>query len=326
MSPEPTRDPEAALSSNFEATSPSTGLELWVHVAHVVFLAFIGGIFYLGARPGGEGPLFVYMEGRLLLGLVALLLLVVGLAISALRRPFKRRGRIRAFLLLVTVVGLVNMPFPYPSSYEKRPSKTCFELPVEGEWVVFWGGEDPDDNRLASMLPDRRWGLDLVLQRDGRLFDGAGDAPEDWYAFGQPVLAPAAGRIVRIVDDVPDGDPRRPSPGEEPAGNRIVLETAENEFCHLTHLRQGSIRLPVGARVEAGQPLAEVGTSGFSPFTPMPHLALHLQDTSEGRGEAIPWRFCDYLVSGQPVSRGLPKGGLTEDGRPRGQRIAQRRD
>lgn len=321
MSSRATRDPEAALSDSFPTDGKSTRLEVWVHLAHLLFFLFIGGIFYLGARPGGAGPLFVYMEGRLLLGLVALLLLVFALAYSAWKRPFRQRGRIRAFLLLVTVVGLVNMPFPYPSSHEKHPSRTCFQLPFEGQWTVLWGGEDTEGNRLASMLPDRRWGLDLVFEREGLLFEGAGEEPEDWFAFGQPVLAPAAGRVVRIETGQVDGPPRRPNPGATPEGNLVVLEVAENEFCFLTHLKQGSIEVQVGAKVEAGQKLAEVGSSGFSPFTPMPHLAVHLQDTSEGRGEAIPWRFCGYRVNGAPVEEGLPRGGLSDEGHRIGQRV-----
>ena len=322
MSVRRTRDPEVALASNFEESPKRARLELWALGAHFVLAVFLGGIFFLGMRPGGEAPIAVYVKGRLFLALAALLLLSFGLVQSLLRRPFLQSGRLRSFLFLVAVFGLVNMPVPYPSSHEEHPSTVCFRLPVEGEWTVFWGGEETDENRLASFLPDRRWGLDLLYMEDRAMFRGAGDAKEDWFVFGQPVFAPAVGRVVGIVDGELDGDPRRPTAGASLDGNLVVLETGENEFCFLTHLRQGSIRVQEGEEVVAGQLLAEVGTSGFSAFTPVPHLALHLQDRSIGVGEAIPWHFCDYQANGQLVARGLPRGGVSEKGHPVGQRIS----
>ncbi len=321
MSAQQTRDPEEALASNFAADKSGGRLEVWGIFAHGVLVAFLAGLLYLGVKPGGPGPVFVYLEGRLALGLLALFVIAAGLITSLLRRPFLQRGRLRSFLFVVVVFGLVNMQFPYPTPHAGHPSSTRFRLPVSEEWTVFWGGEDSDANRLASFLPDRRYGLDLVLLEDGKLFRGDGGQPSDWFSFGKEVLAPADGVVARVHTGEPDQTPRQADRSRSPEGNFIVLKTAENEYCFLMHLQADSIRVQVGDDVLAGQSLARVGSSGFSALTPMPHLAVHLQDTAEPRGEAIPWRFSDYLADGQLVERGLPTGGLARDGRPIGTRV-----
>lgn len=323
MNARQTNDPEEALASNFAGAKSGGRLEVWALLAHAVFVMFLAGLFYLGSKPGGAGPIFVFMQGRIYLGLFALLLVGVGGVTSLLRRPVLQRGRLRSFILVVVVFGIVNLQFPYPTPHEGHPSATCFELPVAEEWTVFWGGEDSEANRLSSFLPDRRYGLDLVLLEEGSLFVGDGTSLEDWYCFGKDVLAPANGVVVRIRADQPDQLPRNADRGLPADGNLVVLETGEGEFCFLAHLKSGSLLVQVGDEVLAGQKIAEVGSSGFSSLTPMPHLALHLQDTSESLGEAIPWRFCGYLANGQRVERGLPRGGLTKEGRPRGQRVAR---
>lgn len=323
MNARQTNDPEEALASNFAAAKTGGGLEVWAILAHAVFATFLAGLFYLASKPGGAGPIFVFMQGRLYLGLIALLLVGIGGFTSLLRRPVLQRGRLRSFIFVVVVFGIVNLQFPYPTPHEGHPSATCFELPVAEEWTVFWGGEDSEANRLASFLPDRRYGLDLVLEEGGALFASEGTSLEDWYGFGKDVLAPAKGVVVRVRADQPDQLPRDADRSLPAAGNLVVLETREGEFCFLTHLKAGSLLVQLGDEVAAGQKIAEVGSSGFSPFTPMPHLALHLQDTPEPLGEAIPWRFCGYRVSGDSVERGVPTGGLTKEGQPRGQRVSR---
>ena len=323
MSAKGTRDPEEALASNFPETSAKKRMEVWCLLAHAVLAVFLGGLIYLASKPGGPRQVFVFLEGRFLLALVALFVLFLGGITCTLRRPFLQRGRLRSFVFLVVVIGLVNWQFPYPSPHAGHPSATFFRLPVKEEWTVFWGGEDSDSNRLASFLPDRRFGMDLVLAQDGELFSGSGDQLEDWYCFGKDVLAPAGGKVVRIRNDAPDVLPRNADRRGRPEGNLIVIETAEGEFCFLTHLKQGSVRGQVGLYVGIGQKIGEVGSSGFSAFSPIPHLALHLQDTPEPRGEAIPWRFYDYTSDGVRVNRGLPEGGVDKEGRPVGERVRQ---
>jgi murein DD-endopeptidase MepM/ murein hydrolase activator NlpD len=296
--------------------------EIWAWIAFALLAALIAIYLYLAVRPGGIGPVIAYAYGPDLLGLAALATGFVGLVWSALHRPFLRRRRLPAFVCLALVIGAQSLRLPYPSSHEGRPSRTCFRLPVAGEWTVFWGGESREANRLAGLFPDRRWGLDLVVTRDGRSHDGDGYELQDYYAYGQDVLAPADGTVVRVQAGMRDTQPGMFERGTEPFGNHVVIEVGAGEHVFLCHLQPGSIAVAAGQHVARGQRIARVGNSGYSAVTPEPHLAIHLQDTPVAhRGEAIPWRFCDYSADGVLVPSGLPLGGIGRDGAFYGQRV-----
>lgn len=281
--------------------SAPTRPEPWAILAYAVAALFGLLLLYLGLRPGGVGPVFAYGAGRHVVELLALATLLLGGVWSLVRRPVLQRRRAVPFLLLVLVIGVVAYPIPYPSSHEGHESAVRFRLPFEGEWTVVWGGETKEENLLAAYSADRRWGLDLVVARDGRTHAGEGH-----FCVGQAVLAPADG-VVR------EGDPQ---------GDRVVIEVAPREFVFLSGLEPGSVRVRGGDSVKAGDLVGRVGAAGGSAATPEPHLAIHLQDTPEPRrGEAIPWSFRDYLADGVPVARGLPRGGVGPGGRLVGQKV-----
>ena len=305
------------MSPSSDAARRPEPLEVWAFLAYVVAALFALLLVYLGLRPGGLGPIFAWGAGRDILNLCALALLATGAIWSFLHRPLLRPRRRLPFLILVLVIGVGAYPIPYPSSYEGHPSTICFRLPFEGEWTVFWGGETKEENLLVAYTADRRFGLDLVVTRDGR---SHGDSL-DHFCIGREVLAPADGVVVATVDGIPDAHPFLRK--DDPSGNRVVIQVAERQFVFLCHLQKDSIRVEEGQKVKAGDPIGRAGSSGWSNLTPEPHLAIHLQDTPvAGKGEAIPWRFCDYLADGVRVERGVPTGGIGPGGVFRGQRIA----
>lgn len=294
--------------------------ELWTRLAWLPLFGLVFSLVYLGLRPGGAGPIFVYMTGRLLIGLSALLLFLWGLIVGVMRRPLIRRERVRAFVIVVAVLVASNYPFPYPSSREGKPSVVDFRLPVEGEWVVLWGGEQRDSNRLAGFYPDQRWGMHLVMELEGRSFEGGGEDPEQHRCFGEPVFSPSAGTVVGVVDGIPDGAVLTAS--SEPFGNHLVIEVAESEYLFLTQLQSDSLVPTIGESVERGALVARVGASGFSMVSPMPHLGLHLATSPiAGQGEGIPWSFHGFMSDGVFQAQGLPRGGVARDGRFTGARV-----
>jgi len=294
--------------------------ELWARLAWAPLFALIAALIYLGCRPGGTGPIFVYMTGRLLIGLTSFVLFIWGLIVGIRRRPLLQRRRMRAFVVVVSVLVVSNFPFPYPSSREDRPSRVEFRLPVEGEWVVLWGGEEREENRLAGFYPDQRWGMHLVRELKGAIHDGDGARGEDHHCHGEPVLAPAGGTVVRVVDGIADDLSFTAS--SDPFGNHLVIEVAEGEFLFLTQLLAGSLLPQSGERVERGQVVGRVGASGYSPVSPMPHLGLHLATSPiSGKGEGIPWAFHDYVSVGVHVEAGFPHGGVGRKGALLGARV-----
>lgn len=81
------------------------------------------------------------------------------------------------------------------------------------------------------------------------------------YVWGQDVLAPVngkVGRVMSVLDDQPDQTPGTPlaqsDPGSlvtlQPAGNHVVILTAEGEFVFLAHMQRGSVRAYVGDSIK----------------------------------------------------------------------------
>ena len=92
------------------------------------------------------------------------------------------------------------------------------------------------------------------------------------------VLAPAPGTVAGVRDGEPDRLMRDPSEtaGRE-CGNGVGIDHGGGWFSQVCHLREGSVRVEPGQRVERGQPLGAVGYSGAAQFA-----HVHLQVTRDG--------------------------------------------
>ena len=287
---------------------PQAPIEVWSWLAFGMLALAVGGIVYLGARPGGIGPIWFWLHGRFLLVGAAFFLTLVGLAWSARYPPFLQRRRGRAFLSLVLVVGVLPLPMPYPSSRERSPSRVPFVLPLEGTWVVHQSGTA--GGPLSAMTADRRFGLHFV-HPDDLAPEVAGEHASEYAGYGATVLAPAPGVVAWVRDGLPDRSLAESAYGDMPElGNVIVLEVAEDQYLFFGHLAAGSLRVAVGDTVVVDQALGQVGFSGRFRFTPMPNLSLHLQSApDEGWGEPIPWTFRDYVGGVTAVPNGVPAQG-----------------
>lgn len=89
-------------------------------------------------------------------------------------------------------------------------------------------------------------------------------------AAGVNVLAAAPGIIRGLRDGIADFAPA--IPGKE-CGNGVVIDHGQGWETQYCHLKQGSVRVKPGARVETGAILGEVGQSGKAEFPHM-HLAV----------------------------------------------------
>lgn len=227
---------------------------------------------------------------------------------------------IAAFDASGQIAGLYFQPvMPLPDDPAAGyASPVSFRLPFEGLWYVGWGGPDVLHNYHVDAAPQRH-AYDFLIWDNGSTFSGDGTVPQDYYAYGQTVFAPAAGTVVRAVDGLPDMLPQVETDAEHPAGNHVVIQVAEAEYLFIAHLQPGSLQVAEGDTVAAGQPIGLVGNSGN---TSEPHIHVHLQDTPEmftydetwtitGLSEAIglPLEFTGIRVNGEPVAVGVPLGG-----------------
>lgn len=181
------------------------------------------------------------------------------------------------------------------------------KLPFNGEWLVYQGGRTPFQNPYA-FTDDQRFGMDFAYLKNGRLFSGAGGVGsknEDYYCFGQPVLAPFDGTVSKAEQGYDDNPPGKPS-GDPPDGNLVAIlheEGDAHETAMMNHLKQNSLKVKRGDKVKQGEVLAECGNSGAGP---VPHLHFQLQKSP---GTPIPAQFTDYIADGKPVASGEPVRG-----------------
>lgn len=213
---------------------------------------------------------------------------------------FDDAGRIAGFFIR-------PVPRAAESSFLDYRTKADLRLPFSGRWYVFWGGRSVDDNYHAADK-GQRFAYDFVIRRAGSTHTGDGAALADYRCWDAPVLAPAAGRVARSVDGLPD-QAIGARDSANPAGNHVVLDLGNGEFAFLAHLRQGSVAVETGEAVARGQ---EVGRCGNSGNTSEPHLHFHLQTSATlGEGEGLPAQFRNYTADGQAVARGEPQRGQT---------------
>ncbi|MDP2954329.1 MAG: M23 family metallopeptidase [Chloroflexota bacterium] len=165
--------------------------------------------------------------------------------------------------------------------------RTGLSLPFAGVAYVSqgWNGREP------THYGKWRYALDfIILDREGRSRRGDGSRVEDYYIWGAQVLAPAAGKVVAVEEDVADNPPNQPN-DKERWGNYVVLDHGNGEFSEMSHFQWASIVVEVGQTVERGQVLGLVGNSGYAYE---PHIHFQLQDSPLIAATTLPARFARF--------------------------------
>lgn len=121
---------------------------------------------------------------------------------------------------------------------------------------------------------------------------------ENWWSWGEPVLAVVDGEITEVVDEFPDNTPHvlPPVTLDNIAGNHVILQIAQNRFVTYAHLQRGSIKVRVGDHVHRGDVLALLGNSGNATGA---HLHLQVTDRSSVlQSQGVPFVFADFTYLG----------------------------
>jgi hypothetical protein len=196
---------------------------------------------------------------------------------------------------------------PAPTSKLDYQTRAHLRLPFDGLWSVGWGGRTLSLNQHVVMR-EQRFAYDFLVRENGTTHRNDGSNNSDYFCYGRPILAPAAGRVVTAADGVPENIPGR-ADATNPAGNYVILDHGGDEYSLLAHLIPGSVTVKPGDNVVAGQRLGQCGNSGRSSE---PHLHYHLQNAAIlGDADGLPAQFHDYAADGNVVSRGEPLRGQT---------------
>jgi hypothetical protein len=174
-----------------------------------------------------------------------------------------------------------------------------------GTWLAGGGPSKNSDHRRTITAVDghiysaERFAIDWVkVGPNGDSRHGGATRNENWWGWGEPVLALANGEITEVVDGIPDNTPRvlPPVTLDNIAGNHVILRIAPNRYVTYAHLQNGSIKVRLHDRVRQGDVLALLGNSGN---TTGAHL--HLQVTDENsvlQAEGVPFVFGRFTYLG----------------------------
>jgi len=226
-----------------------------------------------------------------------------------------KTGSKTAFMAVVGVNGqgelsdmqIVQVPPTQRDQYTDYQDTTKLHLPFNGAWMVFQGGRNIFENVYASTEEDK-YTVSFMFLKDGAPFENDGKRNTDFYCFGEPVLAPAAGVVVQLGANSQDHAPGKP-PEMMSRGNYVVIAHGNSEYSLIRYLKGGSIKVRNGQRVKRGDVIGECGNSGSSYA---PHVEYSLQNS---RGfplpKTMPAQFVDYTADGKPVTIGEPLRGQT---------------
>jgi murein DD-endopeptidase MepM/ murein hydrolase activator NlpD len=189
----------------------------------------------------------------------------------------------------------------------------AYTMPLHGTWFA---------RSIPGITSHHRWNAQTEFALDFWKLDtlgspsrGTGDAPTDYYAYGQPVFAAADGEVVAVENTATqDYETRRHRPGESDdsyrqrimqynmhlmitdphrgiIGNYVVIQHANGEYSAYGHLKTSSVTVTPGMQVTRGQQIAQVGDTGDSPLV---HLHFQVCDGPDPlAARSIPFRFTD---------------------------------
>jgi len=174
------------------------------------------------------------------------------------------------------IAGLLLQPHKPDDLPELKRNSTKMILPFNGEWFVFWGGTDVAKNYHVA-YENQKYAYDIVKVKNGSSYEGDPKNNENYYAFGEDIIAPCKAEVVQVITGVHDNIPGEFNP-EQLTGNTVVLKTEKEEFILFAHLKQGSVAVKEGQKVAQGERLGQCGNSGN---TSEPHLHLSLQNVAD---------------------------------------------
>lgn len=159
--------------------------------------------------------------------------------------------------------------------------------PFFGAWTI-----SQDENGKITHLGDWRYAWDFVVKDEtGSTYRKPGTELNQYYGYNLPVLAPAAGTVAEVLDEIPD-NPVGGVDLKHNWGNTVVIWHGEGLYSKVSHLKSGTIKVKAGDYVARGDLLGTCGNSGRSPE---PHIHFQLQSTPYIGSRTLRYPLTYYL-------------------------------
>ncbi|SES85921.1 M23 family metallopeptidase [Anaerobranca gottschalkii] len=194
----------------------------------------------------------------------------------------------------------------YDSTYKQ---KIEYNLPFLGEWIVYNGGTNKENSHSWDII-NQRYAYDFIkIDSNRSSHKSDGYSLEDYYCYGEPIVAPADGQVVELKTNVADA--KKPGTmlidflSKDIRGNYVIIKHAEDEYSVIAHLIPNSIVVKKGQYVKKGQLLGKCGNSGHSTE---PHLHFHLQNKQSFYfAKGVPIKFSNIQINGNYHSEAFIK-------------------
>lgn len=177
---------------------------------------------------------------------------------------------------LFSLLGILLSALTLSGAYYTGSNTINLKFPFgQGRYYVIQGGSNIMTNPFHSMALNGKYAIDVVEINNlgNRAVTVFPVEVAQYHIFGEVVHSPCNGSVVTTVSGLPDNIPTNVD-REHPAGNHIVIE-CDSIKVMLAHLKEGSLKVSQGDNIKEGQPVGEVGNSGY---TDEPHL--HIQANS----------------------------------------------
>lgn len=207
----------------------------------------------------------------------------------------------------LSVLDGVAVPTGVTTDGAQASGPPVLEPPFHGGiWLAGNGPSNTSVHRRSVIALAGRATISQRFAIDWLLIGANGDTSHDdvtklenWWGYGEPILAAADGEVTRVVDVYPDNPPRSTPPPvtvDNIAGNHVIIRFAPNRYVMCAHLKQGSARVKEGQRVKKGDQIAQLGNSGN---TTGPHVHFEVMDANSSiAAEGVPWIFSSFHFLG----------------------------
>ena len=267
-------------------------------IGFVLAYALSGRYYYPDVMPGRPGVLFVPM--------FALPMNVVVISLI-----YSLRLRLRQRAAVINDYGILNPEKAleaYISRYQRFSSAGVpqIQLPVNGEWKITQSHNGPHTHKQDWAYA---WDFEIEDRFDKKYLESEHDL-KDYYCFGKPVLAAAAGYVVKVVNSIPD-NPIGTINTQDNWGNYVTLSHGYGFYTLYAHLREGSVKLAEGDYVKLGDKLGVVGNSGRSA---VPHLHFQAQSGVDAGSPTIFSHIVNYKKQTGDGGYKLCSSGVPQEG------------
>src|SRR6267154_877696 len=188
-----------------------------------------------------------------------------------------------------------------------QDAAVILSLPFEGGVWLAGDGPGNDSNHRRSIVAidghthdAQRFAIDWVkVGPNGDSHHDGTARNENWWGYGEPVLAVADGEVTQVLDGIPENAPRvlpREVTLDNIVGNYVTLRIASNRYVTYAHLQTGSVKVRLHDHVARGRVIGRLGNTGQATA---PHLHMQVTDANSAlESEGVPFIFSSFTDLG----------------------------